>query len=181
MSCEITQWPTRHGSATRRPLLQVLPSNDSERDPLRMWLVENLVFSHVKYGVWVFHPPCTILNDIVPSHSPVLQPSLWLSNDRLHMFFFCSLPSLAFILCLFERPILFLPPLESSLRPPWSNNPLGEWVARVATGESACWLFCADYSSLGEAVCYLWLRLVWLAKERYNYGWHSTQLVLELQ
>lgn len=49
----------------------------------------------------VFRPLCTVFNDIAHSHSPIQQPSLWLSNHRLHLFFFSSLLSLSISLCLF--------------------------------------------------------------------------------
>lgn len=121
----------------------------------------------------VFRPLCTVFNDIAHSHSPIQQPSLWLSNHRLHLFFFSSLLSLSISLCLFVNLYSSVspPPPPPSVCPPLSNtNPV---VSKSRYWRKCLLTFLRRLVLFRGAVCYLWLRLMWLAEERYNYVWHS--------
>lgn len=121
------------------------------------------------------------LNDIAHSHSPIQQPSLWLSNHRLHLFFFSSLLSLS--LTLFA--LSFCKPIGSSLLP----HPVCPRLSKtnpVVSKKRRYWRKCLltfrhRLVLCRGAACYLWLRLMWLAEERYNYVWHRARLVLEVQ
>lgn len=106
-------------TVTRRPLLQkVLPSDDSESDPLKVvcFRVSSFLMSNKECG-FSTHPAPSLMTQLiaaVPSCSPHYDSVI---TDCTCFSFPLSL------LCLFDRSILCFPPLESSLCPPWSNIP----------------------------------------------------------
>lgn len=117
---------TDESTVTRWPLLlKVLPSNDSESDPLKVacFRVSSFLMSNKECG-FSTHPAPSLMTWLiaaVPSCSPHYDSVI---TDCTCFSFPLSL------LCLFDRSILSFPPLESSLCPPWSNIPVRQWAAK---------------------------------------------------
>lgn len=116
----------------------------------------------------VFQPLCTSFNNIAHSHRPIQQPSLWLSNHRLHLFSFSSRLSLSCFFSLHNYGLLsFTRSVCLSLS---KTNP----VVSKNCNRRKCLLTFRHRLVLGRgADCYLWLRADcdWL--RRYNYVWRS--------